>query len=812
MKNFNFFSSVLVVMLFLFSISVSAQAPADPSSIIGKVVCGYQGWFTATGDGSPINRWTHWSITNAPQPGVAPNPNPNLTFDIYPDISIYNTSSLFQTNFGNHGDGANSKLFSSYKQDVTDKHFELLQTHGIDGVAYQRFIYEVLIDPFFKANRDTVAVHVKKSAEKYSRLFYIAYDLSGLGVVPATNDQVRFDSLKGDWTNNMLGNLDITSSPMYARQGGKPVVQIWGIGYNHVIGTAAQQLDLINWFKAQGCYVIIGVPADWRKGGAAGAGAAKAGWVSTYLAANMVSPWTVGSYINQTSTDNFKTTYISPDLTYCNTNGLAYQPVIFPGFSWYNWNSGAKNQIPRNKGEFLWRQATNLRDLGIKSAEIAMLDEFDEGTAILPMADGYSMIPTNQYFVTSSADGTYLSSDFYLRLATKVSKVIKQEEAKTTNVAIPFSVGPLYFRTSNETDYDPIQTWTSSTDAISNVKTYGKTYGTPTCATVKENPHLGQYAIKVMGRDNSSSTSYAYFKVFDVNIPVISTTELSFWSYPLNALGKYISVDLTMTDGTKLRDAGAIDQNGVSMHPATGRGTLNTWTKSICSIGNWLNGKTIDKITIGYDHAVQTGDFSGYIDDIQINDQSYMLLPMRLTSFSASAVKDDVVIKWQTSEESNLYKYEIERSLNGLSFNTIKEQLPISRKGVKNYSATDRELPLNENIASQLYYRLKTINTDGGFAYSNIQKVNFGNAGNIKINVFPNPFTNKVDVSLNVDKEGYVETSISDVLGKVLISKKSKVQKGISTISINEVQNLPKGVYFLKVKAGSAIQTVKLEK
>jgi len=68
--------------------TAAAQAPADPSSIIGKVVCGYQGWFSATGDRSPINRWTHWSPTNAPQAGVAPNKNSNSTFDVCTDVSI----------------------------------------------------------------------------------------------------------------------------------------------------------------------------------------------------------------------------------------------------------------------------------------------------------------------------------------------------------------------------------------------------------------------------------------------------------------------------------------------------------------------------------------------------------------------------------------------------------------------------------------------------------------------------------------------------------------------------------------------------
>ena len=636
---------LLVLFMLYYTNTTMAQAPVDPSSVIGKVVCGYQGWFTCTGDGSPINRWTHWSPGTPPQPGIAPNPNPNLTFDAYPDVSIYNPTSLFQTNFANQGDGTPAQLFSDYTQDVTDKQFQLMQANGIDGVAFQRFIWEVLIDPAFKANRDTDAVHVRAAAEKYQRMFYLVYDLSGLGNVPAASDQVRFDSVKGDWQNNMLGRLDITSSPMYAKQGGKPVVQIWGIGYNHIIGTAAQQLDLINWFKAQGCYVIIGVPTDWRNG----TGASNPGWINTYKAGNMISPWSVGAYTDQTSTDNYKKNYLTPDLSYCNANGMAYQPVIFPGFSWSNWNGGAQNQIPRNKGNFLWRQAYDLRLMNIKTAEIAMMDEYDEGTAILPMADGYNMIPTNQYFVTTSADGTYLSSDFYLRLAYKVTRQINQLDAANATMPIQYSAGPIFFRTSNEAKYDAQPTWVSTTDLKTNVTAYGSNSGNPSCAVVAANPHKGLYSLKVMGRDRSTSTSYAYFRVWDVNIPVSSNTELSFWNYPQNDLGRYVSVDLIMTDGTTLRDSHAVDVNGLSMHPAAGRGAINTWTKTTCNIGTWLNGKTIDRVLVAYDHAPATGDFSSYIDDISINTatgQQFAGSPLSpdITGFNAAqAQKVDII-------------------------------------------------------------------------------------------------------------------------------------------------------------------------
>ena len=86
LKEYKKFIIFLQIFIFYFFLSgaLRAQAPVDPSSIIGKVVCGYQCWFTCTGDGSPVNQWTHWSPANPPQAGIAPNPNPNLTFDLIP--------------------------------------------------------------------------------------------------------------------------------------------------------------------------------------------------------------------------------------------------------------------------------------------------------------------------------------------------------------------------------------------------------------------------------------------------------------------------------------------------------------------------------------------------------------------------------------------------------------------------------------------------------------------------------------------------------------------------------------------------------
>jgi len=86
-----------------------------------------------------------------------------------------------------------------------------------------------------------------------------------------------------------------------------------------------------------------------------------------------------------------------------------------------------RNQIPRLHGDFMWRQAFDMKQLGINTGYVAMFDEYDEGTAIAKAAENASMAPTNQYFQTLDADGVAVSSDFYLRLTRDIGRMFKGE-------------------------------------------------------------------------------------------------------------------------------------------------------------------------------------------------------------------------------------------------------------------------------------------------------------------------------------------------------------------------------------------------
>jgi len=139
-----------------------------------------------------------------------------------------------------------------------------------------------------------------------------------------------------------------------------------------------------------------------------------------------------------------------------------------------------------------------------------------------------------------------------------------------------------------------------------------------------ETAHGALAALLYSGSDNSASgPSYAYNRVFDVNIPVSSDTVLSYWIYPQQLNGTFVAIDFAFTDGSDLRDSGVADQWGVRVHPQfQGEGghlVQNQWNQVRANLGG-LAGKVIDRIHIGYDQPANTGIFRGYLDDIRIAD------------------------------------------------------------------------------------------------------------------------------------------------------------------------------------------------
>jgi hypothetical protein len=251
------------------------------------------------------------------------------------------------------------------------------------------------------------------------------------------------------------------------------------------------------------------------------------------------------------------------------------------------------------------------------------------------------------------------------------------------------------------------------------------------------------------------------------------------------------------------------------MHPSAGRGTVGTWTKTSCKIGSFVNGKTIKTILVGYDHAAQNGTFSGYVDDISINERgygSYSVLPLRIFSFGAKQESNDVLLQWKSSQESGLQQYKIQKSFDGSNFTDIQSQLPGKSENIQTYFITDFSALNSVPASGKLYYRLKSIANDNQVSYSKVQVINLNSEMSTYAKVFPNPFTDKIEISLKEEQDGILNISISDINGKIILNKKVNVTKGQAVAAINNLANLPKGIYFIKTSLAGRTATFKIEK
>ncbi|MEU4157705.1 hypothetical protein [Actinoplanes sp. NPDC026670] len=147
-----------------------------------------------------------------------------------------------------------------------------------------------------------------------------------------------------------------------------------------------------------------------------------------------------------------------------------------------------------------------------------------------------------------------------------------------------------------------------------------------------ERAHAGSSAIRYYGVDQNTSRSHAYFNAINLTrITVKPTTKLTYWVYPesnswinhvVAANSTCVAVDLLFSNGSTLRDSGAVDQNGNRAHAAfqCGKLTPETWNKVEVNLGSHFNGQAITTLRIAYDQPGNTGAYRGYFDDISIAD------------------------------------------------------------------------------------------------------------------------------------------------------------------------------------------------
>jgi len=370
-------------------------------SIRNLVMAGYQGWFNTPEDGAGLG-WKHFEKEKEFKPG-------KCTIDLWPDVSEYEKT--YETAF-KLPDETPAKVFSSYDASTTDLHFKWMKQYGIDGVFMQRFVVSIR-NQKGKDNYNKILNNAVLSAEKYDRAICLMYDLSGM-------EAGEEDILICDW-KELCEKYKLVSrnNNHYVYHHGKPLVAVWGIGFNDRRKYGYEQVKkIIDFLKSEGCSILVGVPTHWRTLTIDAVSDTRL--LELVKQADIVHPWLVGRFDNNTYEPYRKS--IEEDIKWCKANGKDYMPVLFPGFSWHNMKKDApQNMIPRLGGRFFWKQVKGAVDAGAESLYLAMFDEIDEGTAFFKC--------TNTPPVGESSFITYEGEapDHYLWLAGEAAKYLRGE-------------------------------------------------------------------------------------------------------------------------------------------------------------------------------------------------------------------------------------------------------------------------------------------------------------------------------------------------------------------------------------------------
>ncbi|RDX43917.1 hypothetical protein OH76DRAFT_1487477 [Lentinus brumalis] len=400
---------------------------ADPSTIHDKFLVGYQGWFTCAGDGQPVgpghHGWLHWFNYPIPDGG-----RPNT--DLWPDVSDYTPSELFPAPGLKHANGEQAFLFSSRHPKTVQRHFHWMAQHGVDGAFLQRFLGQCDLEQGnegIRKLRDEVGDRVMEAAEKEGRVFAIMYDVSG--VAPDRIQRV----LEHDWIH-LIRRKAILDSPAYLREQGRPVVALWGFGMSDAHHSPATVRAITRFIRNNtpgGAYIMAGVPAHWRT--SVMDADPNPEFVRVYMEDfDAISPWTIGRFSDEAGADRFEEEKIKGDVDFIkqhndrweNNRGsmrkIDYIPVVFPGGSGYNLSEGkwSWNDCPRKGGHFMWRQLFNVRRHNVRTVYGAMWDEYDEGTAFMPVVSHKRQVPVHDKyrFMALDEDGFDLPPDWYMRI------------------------------------------------------------------------------------------------------------------------------------------------------------------------------------------------------------------------------------------------------------------------------------------------------------------------------------------------------------------------------------------------------------
>lgn len=170
------------------------------------------------------------------------------------------------------------------------------------------------------------------------------------------------------------------------------------------------------------------------------------------------------------------------------------------------------------------------------------------------------------------------------------------------------------------------------------------------------------------------------------------------------------------------------------------------------------------------------------------------VLPVVLNEFTGVNKGTYNELTWKVSLENSLNRYELERSTDGINYQTINTVLPAGGTGDNTYSRNDQLGTLQEFT---FYYRLKMVNTDGSYEYSSV--VFLRKSMKEEVAVAGNPFSTSFVFRYNFPDKRSLSLRLYDMQGKLIRQQALNTTAGSGNITIDQLGPLAKGTYMLAV-------------
>ncbi|MEO6670927.1 MAG: T9SS type A sorting domain-containing protein [Ferruginibacter sp.] len=190
------------------------------------------------------------------------------------------------------------------------------------------------------------------------------------------------------------------------------------------------------------------------------------------------------------------------------------------------------------------------------------------------------------------------------------------------------------------------------------------------------------------------------------------------------------------------------------------------------------------------------------------NNDSITVVPLTMGPLRVQYREGKSNLSWQTFTETNVNRFEIERSTDASIFKNIGVVNAVGNtNNTAGYYFQDAKPTTGFN-----YYRLRILDEDGRFYYSNVVNVNAA-INNVAIfQISPNPFKDKIQVSTNSAVATQIMLAVYDNTGRLVKTKTGNIQQGPSVFILNDLADLQQGIYYLKIVTDGSVFNGKLIK